>query len=83
MLAIGMFNCIRRFRSVRRLKDGFLIVRCPYCGNLSIARAGSRTRSCSFCGKRFSISSVNVLRYVANAREASELTRRLKKRLRV
>ncbi|MEM2740024.1 MAG: DUF1922 domain-containing protein [Candidatus Bathyarchaeia archaeon] len=65
------------------MKDGFLIVRCPYCGNLSIARAGSRTRSCSFCGRRFSISSATMLRHIADAREASEFVRRLKKRLRV
>lgn len=65
------------------MKGEFIIVKCPYCGNLAVAKATSKTRSCSFCGRRFTISSAAIIRYVANAKEASELVRYLKKRLRV
>ncbi|MBS7642593.1 MAG: DUF1922 domain-containing protein [Candidatus Bathyarchaeia archaeon] len=68
---------------VSNRRRGFIIVRCPYCSNLSIAKISYRSRSCSFCGRRFTISQATIVKYADDARMASEIVRSLKKRLRV
>lgn len=64
-------------------RRGFIVVRCPYCSSLSIAKTSYRSRSCSFCGRRFTISQATIVKYTDDARMASEIARSLKKRLRV
>lgn len=58
-----------------------LILRCPYCGSLMVAKRSFKVRTCSFCGRRFKVSSKVTVGEASTVREASELIREIKKEI--
>jgi predicted RNA-binding Zn-ribbon protein involved in translation (DUF1610 family) len=57
----------------------FIIVVCGKCGELLLARAGQKTRTCPYCGFRVELCRAKKVASAKNAYEASELLRSLKK----
>ena len=58
----------------------YLIIQCYSCGQLLLAKAGQKTKVCTYCGARLNLSRVKILSRVGTAREASETVRALKRK---
>jgi len=56
----------------------YVVVRCPRCGELLLAKTDSRTRSCTSCGHRAEIATIRVLGRANTPGEAVELMKQLK-----
>lgn len=56
----------------------YVVVRCPRCGELLLAKTDNRTRSCTSCGYRAEIATLRVLGRAKSPRDAVELMRQLK-----
>lgn len=59
----------------------FIIVACRKCGGLLVAETGQKTRTCPYCGVRFSLDKAKRVAVAGNAREASMLLKKLKRKL--
>lgn len=58
----------------------FVVVNCPHCGELMIADASNRTRSCPKCGYIAEIRALKVVGRAETAADARELLQKLKMR---
>ena len=56
----------------------YLIVSCSHCGGLQVARAGAKSKTCPYCGRRFSLLKAKVYGKARNGREAVEIVKILK-----
>ena len=68
-----VFGCVRFVTS-------FVIVVCSKCGGLLAAKAGQRTRICPYCGFRIVLYKSKRVAVANNAREASMILKRLKRK---
>lgn len=53
----------------------YLIIVCPYCGGYQAIKAGQKSKSCPYCGRRFDTLHVKVIAKAENANQASILIR--------
>jgi len=58
----------------------YLIVQCYSCGQLLLAKAGQKSKICTYCGARLKLNRVKILSRARTAREASEIVRALKRK---
>jgi DNA-directed RNA polymerase subunit RPC12/RpoP len=58
----------------------FLIVVCSKCGGLLAAKAGQKTRVCPYCDFKIVLDRSKRVAVADNAREASIILKRLKRR---
>ncbi len=56
----------------------YIVVNCPHCGSLMVARAENRTRSCPRCNHRADLRGLRIVARAETAREASAILRALK-----
>lgn len=56
----------------------FLIVACGRCGELLLAKADQKTRTCLRCGSKVALDKAKKVASAANAFEASAILRKLK-----
>jgi len=57
----------------------YFIVQCYSCGQLLLAKAGQKSKVCTYCGARLKLNHVKILSRARTAREASEIVRALKR----
>lgn len=55
-----------------------LIVACGKCGNLLLAKADQKTRTCPYCGSQVTLEKAKRVASAPNAYEASEILKKLK-----
>jgi len=58
----------------------FMIVVCNRCGGLLAAKAEQKTRICPYCGFKISVHKSKHVAAAENAREASIILKRLKRK---
>jgi DNA-directed RNA polymerase subunit RPC12/RpoP len=58
----------------------YVVVNCPRCGGLMLAKTVHRTRSCPHCGHRALLRDLKVLARTDSPREAVALIQALKER---
>jgi len=58
----------------------FIIVVCSRCGGLLAAKAEQKTRTCPYCGSKIVVNKSKHLTAAGNAREASIILKRLKRK---
>ena len=58
----------------------YVVVNCPRCGGLMLAKTTYRTRSCSHCGYRAELRGLMVLGRTSSSTEAVALIQALKKK---
>ncbi len=58
----------------------YIIVRCPSCGDLILAKKIHKTRSCPHCGHRSSLHGLRVLGRTDSSREAVLLIQAMKEK---
>ena len=58
----------------------YVVVRCPRCGGLMLAKTVQRTRSCPHCGHRAELRRLRVLGRTGSPREAVALIQALKEK---
>ncbi len=56
----------------------YVVVRCPRCGGFLLGKTAHRTRSCTHCGHRATLSDLRVLARTDSSREAVALIQALK-----
>lgn len=56
-----------------------MVIQCERCGNLSLAKADQRTRTCPYCGNRPNIQKVKVIASAPTARMGTEILKTLKR----
>lgn len=61
------------------LQYNYLIIQCYSCGQLLLAKAGQKTKVCTYCGARLNLNRVKIVSRAETAKEASETVRALKK----
>jgi len=57
----------------------YFIIQCYSCGQLLLAKAGQKTKACTYCGARLNLSHVKILSRARTAKEASEIIKALKR----
>jgi uncharacterized Zn finger protein (UPF0148 family) len=55
-----------------------LIIVCPRCGGLLLAKTGTKTRSCPYCGHTVAVQKARKLASANTASEASTILRKMK-----
>jgi ribosomal protein S27AE len=55
-----------------------LIVQCPRCGGLLLAKADQKTRTCPYCGSQVFLAKAKEIASAENVYAASEILRKLK-----
>jgi uncharacterized Zn finger protein (UPF0148 family) len=55
-----------------------LIIVCPRCGGLLLAKNGTRTRTCPYCGHTVNVQKARKLASANTANEASAILRKMK-----
>ena len=58
----------------------YIIVRCPRCGSLLLAKTDNKTRQCTNCGHKSELRTLRVYGKAKTPNEASELMMRLKEK---
>mgnify|MGYP000002777033 CR=1 FL=1 len=56
----------------------YVVIACPNCGRLLLARTGQKTRRCPGCGARLILENARKLAYAETAREATRIIQALK-----
>jgi len=56
----------------------YVVVRCPRCGELLLAKTDAKTRSCTSCGHRAEIATLLVLGRANTPADAVEMMKQLK-----
>jgi hypothetical protein len=51
----------------------YIIVKCLGCGQPLIARAGQRTKRCTYCGRNLDVSKLKIFAKATSARKATLL----------
>ncbi|MCJ7634875.1 DUF1922 domain-containing protein [Candidatus Bathyarchaeota archaeon] len=57
----------------------YVIVKCVRCSQPLIARAGQKTKSCTYCGRRLEVSKLRIFAKVDSSREATRLAIAMKR----
>jgi len=55
------------------LKKTYLVVACPKCGGLVLARQGRKTRQCPYCGTRMNLMKTEILWVTSDLEEARSI----------
>lgn len=58
----------------------YVVVRCPRCGGLMLAKPVHRTRSCPHCGHRTTLHGLRVIGKTDSSRQAVALIQALKEK---
>jgi DNA-directed RNA polymerase subunit RPC12/RpoP len=57
----------------------YVIVKCLRCGQPLIARAGQKTKSCTYCGRRLEVSKLRIFAKIDSSQEATRLVIAMKR----
>jgi len=57
------------------LKKTYLVVACPKCRALLLARQGRKTRQCPYCGTKMNLTKTEVLWMTSDLEEARSMLR--------
>lgn len=56
----------------------YKIVRCPYCKGILAVKLHQKTKTCTYCGKKFKVPPLRALALARNSEEAGWLVKYLK-----
>ncbi|HDJ94854.1 MAG TPA: DUF1922 domain-containing protein [Acidilobales archaeon] len=56
----------------------YKIIRCPFCRGILAVKAGQKTKTCTYCGKKIKVSSLKALALAKDSKEAGLIVRFLK-----
>ena len=55
------------------MKKTYLVVACPKCGGLVLARQGRKTRQCPYCGTKMNLMKTEILWVTSDLEEARSI----------